>query len=291
MYIIMTDTSANLEPVELKKWELETLPLTYMVNGEKPLDSGDTGFDGAAFYNAMRNGAKVVTSQVTPQTYIDAMTPFLEAGQDVLFVGMSSGISGSYNSAMMAAAQLIEEFPERKICMVDTLSASLGEGLLAVKAAQNRRDGMGIEENAAELDSLRYNMCQVFTVDDLKYLRGTGRLSSVKAAIATVLNIKPILKGNDEGKIVCFEKTRGRKNAIKALAEQYDEMVCEPYNQCIGIAHADCPDEAQELINLLNRNNPPHEIMTVCYEPVTGSHVGPGTLALFFLGSEEFRTK
>ncbi len=291
MYIIMTDTSANLEPAELKKWELETLPLTYMVNGEKPIDSGDTGFDGPAFYNAMRNGAKVVTSQVTPQTYIDAMMPFLEAGQDVLFVGMSSGISGSYNSAMMAAAQLIEEFPERKICTVDTLSASLGEGLLAVKAAQNRRDGMGIEENAAELDSLRYNMCQVFTVDDLKYLRGTGRLSSVKAAIATVLNIKPILKGDDEGKIVCFEKTRGRKNAIKALAEQYDEMVREPYNQCIGIAHADCPDEAQELINLLNRNNPPHEIMTVCYEPVTGSHVGPGTLALFFLGSEEFRTK
>lgn len=291
MYIIMTDTSANLEPAELKKWELETLPLTYMVNGEKPIDSGDAVFDGPAFYNAMRNGAKVVTSQVTPQTYIDAMTPFLEAGQDVLFVGMSSGISGSYNSAMMAAAQLIEEFPERKIRTVDTLSASLGEGLLAVKAAQNRRDGMGIEENAAELDSLRYNMCQVFTVDDLKYLRGTGRLSSVKAAIATVLNIKPILKGNDEGKIVCFEKTRGRKNAIKALAEQYDEMVREPYNQCIGIAHADCPDEAQELINLLNRNNPPHEIMTVCYEPVTGSHVGPGTLALFFLGSEEFRTK
>lgn len=287
----MTDTSANLEPAELKKWELETLPLTYMVNGEKPIDSGDAVFDGPAFYNAMRNGAKVVTSQVTPQTYIDAMTPFLEAGQDVLFVGMSSGISGSYNSAMMAAAQLIEEFPERKIRTVDTLSASLGEGLLAVKAAQNRRDGMGIEENAAELDSLRYNMCQVFTVDDLKYLRGTGRLSSVKAAIATVLNIKPILKGNDEGKIVCFEKTRGRKNAIKALAEQYDEMVREPYNQCIGIAHADCPDEAQELINLLNRNNPPHEIMTVCYEPVTGSHVGPGTLALFFLGSEEFRTK
>ena len=291
MYIIMTDTSANLEPAELKKWELETLPLTYMVNGEKPIDSGDAVFDGPAFYNAMRNGAKVVTSQVTPQTYIDAMTPFLEAGQDVLFVGMSSGISGSYNSAMMAAAQLIEEFPERKIRTVDTLSASLGEGLLAVKAAQNRRDGMGIEENAAELDSLRYNMCQVFTVDDLKYLRGTGRLSSVKAAIATVLNIKPILKGDDEGKIVCFEKTRGRKNAIKALAEQYDEMVREPYNQCIGIAHADCPDEAQELINLLNRNNPPHEIMTVCYEPVTGSHVGPGTLALFFLGSEEFRTK
>ena len=106
-----------------------------------------------------------------------------------------------------------------------------------------------------------------------------------------MLNIKPLLKGDTEGKIVCFEKTRGRNNAITALAQQYDEMVREPYNQCIGIAHADCTEDAEQLIELLNRNNPPHEIMLVCYEPVTGSHVGPGTLALFFLGSDEFRSK
>ena len=322
MYIIMTDTSANLEPADLKKWEIEDLPLTYMVDGKSPLDSGDAAFDGPAFYAAMRGGAKVVTSQVTPQTYIDAMTPFLKEGKDVLFIGMSSGISGSYNSAQIAANQLREEFPACKIYTIDTLSASLGEGLLVmravdalrvaleqgldlqhgpdggerrlvlvVKAAENRRSGMSIEENAAEIDKLRHNMCQVFTVDDLKYLRGTGRLSSIKAAVASVLNIKPLLKGDTEGKIVCFEKTRGRKNAIKALAQQYDEMVREPYNQCIGIAHADCTEDAEQLIELLNRNNPPHEIMLVCYEPVTGSHVGPGTLALFFLGSDEFRSR
>ena len=291
MYIIMTDTSANHEPADLKKWEIEDLPLTYMVDGKSPLDSGDAAFDGPAFYAAMRGGAKVVTSQVTPQTYIDAMTPFLKEGKDVLFIGMSSGISGSYNSAQIAANQLREEFPACKIYTIDTLSASLGEGLLVVKAAENRRSGMSIEENVAEIDKLRYNMCQVFTVDDLKYLRGTGRLSSIKAVAASVLNIKPLLKGDTEGKIVCFEKTRGRKNAIKALAQQYDEMVREPYNQCIGIAHADCTEDAEQLIELLNRNNPPHEIMLVCYEPVTGSHVGPGTLALFFLGSDEFRSK
>ena len=235
MYIIMTDTSANLEPADLKKWEIEDLPLTYMGDGKSPRDSGDAAFDGPAFYAAMRGGAKVVTSQVTPQTYIDAMTPFLKEGKDVLFIGMSSGISGSYNSAQIAANQLREEFPACKIYTIDTLSASLGEGLLVVKAAENRRSGMSIEENAAEIDKLRHNMCQVFTVDDLKYLRGTGRLSSIKAAVASVLNIKPLLKGDTEGKIVCFEKTRGRKNAIKALAQQYDEMVREPYNQCIGI--------------------------------------------------------
>lgn len=145
-----------------------------MVDGKSPLDSGDAAFDGPAFYAAMRGGAKVVTSQVTPQTYIDAMTPFLKEGKDVLFIGMSSGISGSYNSAQIAANQLREEFPACKIYTIDTLSASLGEGLLVVKAAENRRSGMSIEENAAEIDKLRHNMCQVFTVDDLKYLRGTG---------------------------------------------------------------------------------------------------------------------
>ena len=126
MYIIMTDTSANLEPADLKKLEIEDLPLTYMVDGKSPLDSGDAAFDGPAFYAAMRGGAKVVTSQVTPQTYIDAMTPFLKEGKDVLFIGMSSGISGSYNSAQIAANQLREEFPACKIYTIDTLSASLG---------------------------------------------------------------------------------------------------------------------------------------------------------------------
>mgnify|MGYP001202350794 CR=1 FL=1 len=210
MYIIMTDTSANLEPADLKKWEIEDLPLTYMVDGKSPLDSGDAAFDGPAFYAAMRGGAKVVTSQVTPQTYIDAMTPFLKEGKDVLFIGMSSGISGSYNSAQIAANQLREEFPACKIYTIDTLSASLGEGLLVVKAAENRRSGMSIEENAAEIDKLRHNMCQVFTVDDLKYLRGTGRLSSIKAAVASVLNINRFSRAT----------LRARSSALKRPAAE-----------------------------------------------------------------------
>ena len=288
---LYTDTSANLPLALLREYDIAVIPFSYTVNGMAEDYNEETDFDGKAFYDAMRRGAEVKTSMVNPTTAAAFFERALAQGDDVLYVGMSGGISGTAHAAALAAEELREKYPHAKIMTIDTYAASLGEGLLVVKAAENRRSGMSIEENAAEIDKLRHNMCQVFTVDDLKYLRGTGRLSSIKAAVASVLNIKPLLKGDTEGKIVCFEKTRGRNNAIKALAQQYDEMVREPYNQCIGIAHADCTEDAEQLIELLNRNNPPHEIMLVCYEPVTGSHVGPGTLALFFLGSDEFRSK
>ena len=246
-------------------------------------------FDGKTFYDAMRAGAKVTTSQITPQSYIDTLTPLLEKGEDILFVGMSSGISGSYASAETAAAQLRMDFPERQIHLVDTLGASLGEGLLAVKAAECRDAGASVADTAALLDEMRVGMCQVFTVDDLKYLRRTGRLSNIVALVGTVLNIKPLLKGNQEGKIVSFATVRARRRSIQAMAERYNSMVKDAANQTIGIAHADCADDVKYLIGLLNEKNPPKEIMTVMYEPVTGSHVGPGALALFFMGDEKFR--
>ena len=137
----------------------------------------------------------------------------------------------------------------------------------------------------------RHTMCQGFTVDDLKYLRHTGRLSAIKTIIGTVLGIKPLLKGDTEGKIVCFARTRGRKLSIRELAAQYAEHVVSPEKQTIGIAHADCPEDAAFLKSLIEKTLPPREIMTVVYEPVTGSHVGPGTLALFFDGDAGFRGK
>ena len=239
----------------------------------------------------MREGTKVQTAQIPPQVYIDHMEKPLSEGQDVLFVGMSSGISGSYASAEMAAQTLRERFPERKIRLVDTLSASLGEGLQAVRAADYRDEGLDVDACYERLMEERHTMCQVFTVDDLKYLRHTGRLSAIKTIIGTVLGIKPLLKGDTEGKIVCFARTRGRKLSIRELAAQYAEYVVSPETQTIGIAHADCPEDAAFLKSLIEKTLPPREIMTVVYEPVTGSHVGPGTLALFFDGDAGFRGK
>ena len=291
MYAVITDTSANLDQQWLKDNRVEVIPFHYYVGGEDLTCTETRGFDGPSFYNAMRSGEKVTTSQITPQAYLDVFRPILSRGEDILFVSMSGGISGSYAESNIAAAELREEFPYRLIHLVDTYSASLGEGLLVVKAVECRDEGMPLEETFRLLQDLRHSMCQVFTVDDLKYLRNTGRVSNVKALVGTVLNIKPLLKGDPEGKIVNFENARGRKKALRAMAEQYDRYVRDADRQTIGIAHADCIEDVEALVTLLKENHPPKDILTVMYEPVTGSHVGPGTVALFFFGDPEFRGK
>lgn len=290
MFEILTDTSANLESALLKSRAITLVPFSFQTSGKEKTCLNTASFRAKAYYDAMRKGVRVTTSQIPPQRYVDAMRPILEKGLDVLYVGMSSGVSASFNSAQMAAAQLRPQYPGRRICLVDTLGASLGEGLLVLEGARCRDEGMDVSAAAARLDEMRLRMCQVFTVDDLKYLRATGRLSNAKAALATVLHIKPLLKGDTRGKIVSFARARGRARSIAELAAQYDKYVVDAENQTIGIAHADCPEDAKALAELLQKNHPPREIMTVDYEPVTGSHVGPGALALFFLGQSAFRS-
>ena len=289
MFQIMTDTSANL-PAELAaEKDVTVIPFPYFVNGARHTCLDTEGFDGKTFYGAMREGAEVTTSQINPQNYIDAMRPILQQGKDILFVGMSSGISGAYHSAELAAEELRAEFPERKIRLVDTIGASLGEGLLVLRAVRDKLAGLSLDAIYEKLMDLRHRLCNIFTVDDLKYLRKGGRLSNLSFIVGTILQIKPLLKGNEEGRIVAFAKLRGRKKALEELAKRYDEYVVNAEEQTIGIAHADCPEDAAYLIELLRRNHPPKDVLNVCYEPVTGSHVGPGTLALFFEAREGCR--
>lgn len=289
---IVTDTSANLPSAWLRQEQIAVLPFSYSVDGKREENCLDTEkFKGKKFYQAIRDGARVTTSQITPQAYLDCFRPMLEHGEEILFVGMSSGISGSFQSAQIAAQELGEQFPDGKLELIDTLSASLGEGILVLRAAEDRRNGRTLEETAKHLSELRHRVCQIFTVDDLMYLRKGGRLSNVAAVVGTMLRIKPLLKGNELGKIVTFEKCRGRKRAIEAMVKFYAENVVDPLHQTVGIAHADCPEDAKTLARLLERKNRPGNLLTVCYEPVTGSHVGPSTLALFFEASEGIRSK
>ena len=290
-FSIQTDTSANLPTDLLRREEITATPFPYAVNGRQYACTDTEEFDGARFYDAMRRGAQVTTSLVAPQQYRDSFRRALEAGLDVLFVGMSSGISGSFASAELAAQELREEYPGRSICTVDSLGASLGTGLLVLRAVECRRSGVGVEETARLLLGLRRRVCQVFTVDDLRYLRRGGRISNAAAIAGTVLHIKPLLKGDPEGHIVLFAKVRGRKRSIAALAERYEALVEHAGTQTVGIAHADCPEDAAELSRMLMRSKPPAHILEVCYEPVTGSHVGPGALALFFIGGVNVREK
>ena len=259
MFRIVTDTSANLPTAYLQQEHITIIPFTFHADGDEQACLDLNTFDAKTFYAQMRSGTKVSTSQIPPQRYLDVLTPMLEAGEDVLFVSMSSGISGSYASGQIAAVDC-------------------------------RREGMSIDDTYILLRSLRHRMAQIFTVDDLRYLRRTGRLSNLEAAVGTVLQIKPLLKGDPQGKIVCFAKLRGRQRAIEAIAKRYEELVRDAQTQTVGIAHADCAPDAQILASLLRRSScPPKQILLVDYEPVTGSHVGPGALALFFLSDDKVR--
>ena len=290
-YSIVTDTSANLPTPILEAANVPVIPFHYTYNGAEHACLDTEAFDGKLYYDAIRGGTSVSTSQINPQAYIDCFEPLLDAGQDILFIGMSSGISGSFQSAMMAMAQLRDSYPDREFRMVDTLGASLGEGILVLKAVEWRDAGMALDEVAKRLLALRHRMCQIFMVDDLMFLKKTGRVSGAAALVGTMLQIKPLLKGNERGEIVTYAKARGRRKAIEALARRYDEQVVDAGSQIVGIAHADCEKDAEFLAGLLRRSHPPKEIMTVMYEPVTGSHVGPGTIALFFLADETTRSK
>lgn len=281
-FTVFTDTSANLLNRQIRDYDLRIIPFSYFIDGQEHTCLDTDAFNGDAYYSMLKGSVNVTTTQIIPETYAEYFKPILESGSDIIFVSMSSGISGSCQSALVAANDLSESFPNRRIEVIDTLGASLGEGLVALQAARLRDAGIPTSEAAEQLRAISERMFNVFTVDNLLYLRRGGRLSNLSAIVGTVLNIKPILKGSSEGKIVSFGKVRGRKTSIETLATLYDQHVLDPENQTIGIAHAGCLKDAEYLISLLNRNHPPKEILLVDYEPVTGSHVGPGALALFF---------
>lgn len=289
MFRIVTDTSSNLPTAYLQAENITVIPFTFHTESGEQSCMDTASFDAKAFYTAMRNGEKVTTSQIPPQRFVDSIRPMLENGEDVLFVSMSSGISGSYASSKIAANQLAEEFPERKILTVDTYSASLAEGIVVMRAVECRKEGLSIDETYQILRALRHRIAQIFTVGDLRYLKRTGRLSNLEAAVGTVLQIKPLLKGDPEGKIVCFAKVRGRQRAIEEMAKRYEELVVSPETQTVCISHADCEADAQILASMLRRSKAPKDILIVDYEPVTGSHVGPGALALFFVSDDNVR--
>lgn len=288
-FAILTDSASNLTAKQLRDNDITAIPFPYFLRGKEcGCDTLET-FDDMAFYAALKNGEKVTTSQINPQRYIDFMRPLLEAGNDILLIGLSSGVSGAFSSAVMAKEQLSEEFPQRKIELVDSLGASLGEGLMVLRAAELRAEGKTIGETAEEVRIHIEKMYQVFTVDDLMFLKRTGRLSNISAAVGTVLGIKPLLKGNEKGKIVAFGKVRGRAKVIAALAEKYSTLVKEPENQTVGISYCDCKEDAKALAELINKTNPPKKLIVVKHEPATGSHLGPGALALYFEGEKGVR--
>ena len=285
MVQIFTDTAANLPMKLLEEYGIRAVPLTYEVDGVEP-DHG-IDFNGPAFYEAMRKGAEVKTSMVNPQKAAQAMEESLQAGLDVLYLGISGGISGSCWGVGVQCRELVEKYGEDRIAVLDTRGASLGEGMVVIETAKRAGAGESLSQLVEFAKSRCACMQQFFVVDDLKYLHKGGRISGGARLAGTLLQVKPILRGNEEGKIVVYDKVRGKKKALEALAEIYDKTV-DDRSAPIGIAHADAPADALHLQSLLRARGATGEILHVCYEPVTGAHVGPGTVAMFF-HSESWR--
>lgn len=286
MIKLFTDTSANLPAELINKYAVSLLSFTYTVNGKDADRNKRLEFNGAKFYSAMRCGADIKTSMINPDYAAAEFESFLKRGYDVIYIGMSGGISGTAGAVAAAADELKIKYPERRIATVDTCAASLGEGMLVIRAAELLCEGLGFNDIVSCILNERRQMCQYFTVDDLKYLKKGGRISGGTAAVGTLLNIKPILRADEAGRIVACGRVRGRRASLNALAEKYALLVNDKKSD-VGIAHADAPEDALELEALLKKAGLRGNVLTACYEPVTGSHVGPGAVALFFRGRAE----
>ena len=288
-YKIFTDSASNIPSRLLKQNDITVIPLSYFENGVEKLANPYEAFDYKSFYDRMRAGGDFKTSQVPPDRFIENFEAALIDGYDVLYIGLSKGVSGTFNSAIIAADELNLKYPERKVKLINSRGADMGEGLIVLKACELKNNGVELKEACHLLERYLLNVAQIFTVDDLKYLKRTGRISGFTAKLGSVLNIKPLLKGSAEGTIVSFSKVRGKKAAINAIFEEFKRLCKSPEQSLVAISQADCPEDAETLKRLILSHCNPKEIIIVGYEAVMGCHVGPDALALFFEGNEEAR--
>ncbi len=286
MIKLFTDTSSNFSTEMVEKYNVTVIPFSYTIDGEPQYYKCFADFDNKDFYAKMRAGAAIKTAMINVVTYIIPFEEALKAGDDVIYIGMSGAVSGSANAADIAAKELTDSYPDRRIIAINSLGAGLGEGLLVIRASEMIAAGKSFDEVVSATMSNIVTLCQYFTVDDLKYLKRGGRLSNFEAAVGILLNIKPVLTGDPNGRIVVIGKVRGRKSAISTLADKYDKLAKDK-SAPIYINHADNEEGANELVAALRAKGFKGEPVIVVYEPVCGSHVGPGALALFFEGTHK----
>lgn len=284
-YIIYTDSGCDLSPETYAEWGVAYKKLNFRFEG-KDTEYSDGDIPSADFYNMMRDGAVAKTSAINIDTFAAEFEQYLCEGKDVLYLGFSSGLSTTYNSGRLAAEQLREKYPDRKILTVDTLAASAGQGMLLYLAVKKKNEGASIEEVAAYMEDIKLNLSHWFTVDDLVYLKRGGRVSAAAAFFGNALGIKPVLHVDNEGHLVPVTKVRGRKTSIKTMADMYTDTAIDPAKGPVFISHGDCIKDALALAEIIKeRHGVDVEIITNV-GTVIGAHSGPGTLALFFLAKE-----
>lgn len=285
---IFVDSAAGLTEEQVKKFDIHVVSYTLRLDGEE-LDCFMLGRDNEALagriYEALREGKDVQTSLINSQKLIEAVSPSMAEGKNVLFISISSKLSGTYQQALLAKEELKEMFPNQNFAVVDSMNAASGEGMLALQAAKLRDLGESFVACVEWLENNKSKMNAFCTVDDLKYLRKGGRISAATAIAGTLLNIKPILYGDGAGKFAVAGKERGRRKALSALAEAFRANVVSPQTQTVAISHCDCLADAEQLAEMLKELGA-QDIMINYYDVCTGAHIGPGTVALFFMGKD-----
>lgn len=281
-YKIITDTCCDFPAEMYKELDLGVVPLSVLYKGVNYNEYTEQWLK--ELFDGMRNGESASTSAVNPEGWANVIEPALKEGKDALVLAFSSGLSTTYQSAVIAAGELQEKYPERKINVVDTLCASLGQGLFVWYACQKRDEGMSLDDLTAWCEENKLHLCHWFTVDDLMYLKRGGRVSAATALLGTMLQIKPVLHVDDEGHLINVSKTRGRKASIDALAAKIGELGIEGANETIFICHGDCQEDADYLAAQAKQKYGVKNVFTYYVGAVIGSHSGPGTLAVFFLG-------
>lgn len=284
-YEIITDTSANLPEELINKFGIKIVSLSFFVNSVE-YQSYEEGkkTDLVQFYEMMRKKEHITTSLVSPEKFEAIFESCAKEGKDILYIGISSGISGTMRSANIAADIVKEKYPDTKILIWDSLGAALGQGLLVYKAGEMRLQGSSIDETYNMLEETKLKLCHWFTVDDLFFLSRGGRVSSTTAVFGSLLNIKPVMHVDDNGKLIPTGKVRGRKQALLYLVERFKELAIDPENQVISISHGDCLTDAEFVINEIKKTYNIKDVIYNCLDPVIGAHAGPGTVALFFVG-------
>lgn len=293
MFQIVVDSAANIPAELVKKYDIRVISFVNYVNGQ-PLTCFDPDLTmeqervkGKEYYDALRAGAEIKTGLISSGDFEECFRSIMENNEDVLYFSLSKNISGTYNSARIAAQELMENPPmERRIRMIDSLNASLAQGILAIYASEMRSQGMDFDTIADTLETYPARMNGIFTVGDLKYLAKTGRLSGSAALVGNILSIKPILRGNKDGYIVQYKKCRGRKTALNTLVSLVCETIINPKEQIIGIAHADSYEDSLYVMEEIQKRIQVREFINTSYDYCTGSHVGPDTIALFYMAKD-----
>lgn len=286
-YIIMTDSCCDLTDQMARELELEVLPLTMHMDGQDyPNYLDGRAITNEEFYRRLRAGKMSTTSAANPEQFAEAMRRVLAQGKDIVCICFSSALSTTYQSAVIASQDVANEFPNGHIYVVDSLSASRGQGLLVYLAAQKKKDGLSARELAQWVEDNKLSVCHWFTVEDLNFLKRGGRLSAGAALFGTMLSIKPVMHTSNEGKLVPMDKVRGRKASLNALIDKVGKLGIELNKQIMFICHADCLPESEAVAAELKRRYGVREVYIHYIGPVIGSHTGPGTIGLFFMGRE-----